>query len=311
MKFRIKSLIKRGLPKGRTLPFLLLNLPRTFGKFRTQRIFAAAKDVPSYLDISTLETLQIKYPYPPEYGYDADTVEVRGIERATQILRLPGAKEAHSFLELGCWDGMVSCCLRRKGKIATAIDNRDAGFDARASREGVRLLQMDAAGLRFEDESFDFVFSYDAFEHFVSPEDVLREAIRVVRKGGYIYLEFGPLYYSPFGEHAYRSITVPYCQFLFPEHLINDFATQKGLDPIDFSHVNGWSLECYRNLWSKYSHVLTKVRYHEDRDLSCLRLIRTYPSCFKSKSNHFENFIVAGISVLFQKSDHQLPDDNP
>lgn len=311
MKFRIKSLIKRVLPQSvvNTLRFLLLHLPRTLEKLRTQRIFVAATDAPSYLDISALETLQIKYPPPPEYGYDAHTIEHRGIERATQILRFPGAQKAHSFLELGCWDGMVSCCLCRKGKKATAIDNRDAGFDKRASREGVSLLQMDAADLRFEDESFDFVFSYDAFEHFVSPEDVLREAIRVVRKGGYIYLEFGPLYYSSFGEHAYRSITVPYCQFLFHKNLINDFATQKGLNPIDFSHVNGWSLESYRELWSKYSHVLKRVRYHENLDLSHLSLISTYPSCFKSKSNYFENFIVASISVLFQKSDYELPNN--
>ena len=202
---------------------------------------------------------------------------------------------------------MVSCCLCRKGKKVTAIDNRDVGFDKRASREGVRLLQMDATALRFEDESFDFVFSYDCFEHFVSPEDVLREAIRVVRKGGYIYLEFGPLYYSSFGEHAYRSIAVTYCKFLFPKNLINDFATSKGLKPIDFSHVNGWSLESYRELWSKYSHVLKRVRYHENLDLSHLNLIVKYPSCFKCKSNSFENFIVSGISVLFQRTDFELP----
>ncbi len=315
MKFRLKSLIKRVFPQSvvNTLRFvynlrlLLLNLPRTLEKFRTQRIFAATTDAPSYLDISALETLQMKYPSPSEYGYDPHTLEVRGIERATQILGLPGAQEAHSFLELGCGDGMVSCCLCQKGKKTTGIDIRDPGYDKRASGEGLSFLQMDAADLRLEDESFDFVFSYNTFEHFASPEDVLREAIRVVRKGGFLYLEFGPLYYSPFGEHAYRSITVPYCQFLFQKNLINDFATQKGLNPIDFSHVNGWSLERYRELWSKYSHVLKRVRYHENLDLSHLSLIRTYPSCFKSKSNYFENFIVASISVLFQRTDHELP----
>jgi len=276
---------------------------------RTQRIFAAAMDSPSYLNINVLETLQMKYPYLPEVRYDAHSLEVRGVEKARQILRLPGAQEAHSFLELGCWDGMVSCCLCRKGKKATAIDNSDAGFDKRAFHEGVRLLQTDAADLPFEDESFDFIFSYAAFEHFASPEDVLREAIRLVRDGGQIYLEFGPLYYSPFGEHAYRSITVPYCQFLFQKNLINDFATQKGLDPIDFSVMNEWSLESYRELWNKYSHMLKRVRYHEKLNLSHLSLIRAYPSCFKSKSNYFENFIIESISVLFQKTDHELPND--
>jgi ubiquinone/menaquinone biosynthesis C-methylase UbiE len=196
---------------------------------------------------------------------------------------------------------MVSCILCRKGKNATAVDNRVEGFDERALREGVTLLQMDTADMRFENESFDFVFSYDAFEHFAYPERVLQESIRVVRKGGYIYLQSGPLYMSPYGERAYGSIIVPYCQFLFPKNLINEFANQKGLKPIDFDDVNGWSVEDYRKLWRKYSHVPNTVRYHETVDLSHLALLRRYPSCFKSKSEYFENFIVSSIEVLFQK----------
>ena len=315
MKFRLKSMIKSVLPQFlintlRSLRSSLLDLPQTLERRRTQRIFEAATDTPSYLDISALEKLQMEYPPLPEYGYDAHTREARGISRATQILGLPGAQGAHSFLELGCGDGMVSCCLCRKGKKATAIDlGTGLGFDARASREGVCLIQMDAAELRFEDESFDFVFSYDGFEHFASPEDVLRAAIRVLKKGGYLYLRFGPLYYSPFGEHAYRSITVPYCQFLFPKGFINDFTTQKGLDPIDFSYVNNWALESYRQLWDKSSKVLKRVKYDETLNLSHLSLIRKYPSCFKSKSNYFENFIVSGLSVLFQKTAHESLDN--
>jgi ubiquinone/menaquinone biosynthesis C-methylase UbiE len=303
MNSQIRSLIKRSLPH-RAIETLrpLRNLPRTLEKQRTQRIFAAATDSPPSLDINALATLQMKYHRRPERAYDADTLENRGMARAAQILRFPEALKATDFLELGCWDGMVSCCLCRKGKKATAVDNRDVGFDERASQEGVRLLQMNAADLQLEDESFDFVFSYDAFEHFVSPEDVLREAIRVVRNGGYIYLEFGPLYYSPLGEHAYRSITVPYCQFLFTREVMNDFTAEKGLITINFNHVNGWSIESYRELWNKYSDVLKKVRYHEAIDLSQLNLISAYPSCFKSKSNCFDNFIVSRISILFQKS---------
>lgn len=303
MKHIVKLLIKRVLPQNviNRLKFILFSLPRTLEIIQTQRIFAAATDTPKYLDISMLEILHMKYPPSPEYGYDTHSLERRGIERSIEIIRLPGGKSANSFLELGCWDGMVSCCLSRKGKKATAIDRRDAGFDPRASNEGVNIMKMDASNLQFEDESFDFVFSYDAFEHFPSPEDVLREAIRVVKKGGYIYLDFGPLYYSPFGEHVLLSITVPYCHFLFPKNLIKEFAIQRKLLPIDFTHVNGWSLENYRELWSKYSHVLKKITYYEQYDLSHLSLIREYPSCFKNKSNYFDNFIVGYINVLFQK----------
>lgn len=306
MTSRIKGLTNNFLPTVamRTLGYFRQTL-LPLEIFRTKRIFANAQQTPSYLDGDALETLQKKYPMLPEYGYDAQSIEDRGRARAAQILALPGAQAATSFLELGCWDGMVSCILCRNGKVAAAIDNRDEGFDGRASREGVRFFKMDADTMRFDDESFDFVFSYDAFEHFAQPERVLQEAIRVVKEGGHIYLNFGPLYCSPFGEHAYRSITVPYCQVLFPRNVIHEFTRKNGLKPIDFDHVNGLTLEQYNDLWRRYSHLLQPVRYLENVDASHLNLIRTYPSCFKSKSDCFENFVVSSIEVLFQKKTKQ------
>ena len=268
----------------------------------TRRIFAAAGSSPGFLESSELKTLQDQYSYPPEYGYDPDTLLRRGTGRATQLLSLPGVQQSESFLEIACSDGMVSCALSQADKRTTAIDADGASFDARASRAGVRLLEMDAADLQFDDDTMDFVFSYNAFEHFVAPEAVLREAIRVTRPGGSMYLEFGPLYYSPYGQHAYRSITVPYCHLLFSEVQINEFAGQNGLPLIDFTHVNGWSLKQYRRLWDKYSPVIDKAFYKESVDVTHLNLIRQYPSCFRSKSRHFEDFVVANISVLFRKS---------
>ena len=114
-------------------------------------------------------------------------------------------------------------------------------------------------------------------------------------------MSFGPLYYSPFGEHAYYSITVPYCQILFPKDLLNDFAKQNGLTPIDFSHVNGWSLDDYENLWKKYNNILKIIKYDKLYNLEHLNLIRDYPSCFKGKSDNFNNFIVSTIEILFKK----------
>ena len=107
---------------------------------------------------------------------------------------------------------------------------------------------------------------------------------------------------SPFGEHAYRSITVPYCQFLFGKNTINDFADAKGLDAIDFTHVNGFSVLDYRKLWDKYSNILNRIKYFEGHNLSHLDLVREFPSCFKSTTDNFENILVSNIEVLFEKT---------
>jgi ubiquinone/menaquinone biosynthesis C-methylase UbiE len=269
---------------------------------KAKKIFEHAPETPTWLERDILETLQQKYHLPPVPGYDLQSLEQRGNERARKILNLIRTKteKINTLLELGCWDGMVSCALQRMGKITTAIDNRSKGFDKRAIREGVRLLQMDATYLQFEDESFDFVFSYDAFEHFAEPESVLQEAIRVVKTGGYIYLDFGPLYMSPMGLHAYRSITVPYCQLLFPKELLQNFVNEMGLETINFDQLSGWPLEDYRKMWND-SHRLKRVMYEERHDLSHLDLIIKYPSCFKSETKYFDNLIVSSIKVLFKK----------
>jgi ubiquinone/menaquinone biosynthesis C-methylase UbiE len=301
----LKSQLKSNLPQ-KYIHILqsLLNAPLLLEKYNTQRILRVAPDKPSFLDISILEMLQMQYSsYSlPDYGYDKHSLEIRGAERAAQILRFPGVQKAHSFLEIGCSDGMVCSSLCSKGKKTTAVDINDAYFDKRALSEDVNFFQMDATALKFENESFDFVFSYDSFEHFSSPENALREAVRVTKKNGHIYLEFGPLYYSPFGAHA-SAVKVPYWPVLFPKDVIDNFVAQKKLHPpVNHTHVNKYSLEDYRKIWENFSHVLKKLIYYEKSCLSHLNLIRTYPTCFKGKSNLLGSFVVDRISVLFQKT---------
>lgn len=295
----IRTIAKEYFSK-KTINFLRNNL-NIFKVNGTRKLLEKAQIFPDFLEKSDLEELQKKYPFPPEYGYDEKSLESRGKKRAEEILKLTGAKKSHYFLEIGCWDGMVSSVLCQNGKDVTAIDKLSEGLDERAINEGVKFHQMDASDLQFNNESFDFIFSYDSFEHFSNPEKVLLEAIRVVKKGGYIFLSFGPLYYSPLGEHAYRSITVPYCQILFPKDMLNNFAEQNDLALIDFKHVNGWSFDAFESLWTKYRKNLKVLKYDKFYNLEYLDLIKKYPSCFKAKSLNFNNFIVSSIDILFRK----------
>jgi ubiquinone/menaquinone biosynthesis C-methylase UbiE len=269
---------------------------------KAKKAFELAQPDPHCLDISDLRDLQTQYIFPPEYGYSPEILDQRGRQRADQLLKMfPESYMLNSFLELGCWDAMVSCHLKRKGKMAVAVDNRDEGFDQRARDEGVELLKMDAACLKFDDNSFDMVFSYDAFEHFSNPAAVLKEICRVTKPGGYIYMEFGPLYMSPKGLHAYRQITVPYCQFLFSRQTMNGFLEKEKLGTIDFNHCNGWSLLQFRNLWESYSDRLEIIKYMETEDYGYLDLVRKYAPVFKSKTDYFDNLTCSGIKILMKK----------
>jgi SAM-dependent methyltransferase len=265
---------------------------------------AALRDAPQepvHLDPAMLAELHDAYEEPDEYPYDPDTLAARGAARARELLRLPGGGTASTFLEIGCWDGMVSAAISRRGRNSTAVDNRSAGFDQRARDCGVELLTMDGASLDFADHTFDFVFSYDAFEHFEDPAAVLGEMERVVKPGGRIYARFGPLYLSPYGEHAYRSVALPYCQVLFADDDLNAFCRSRGVRAIDFGHVNRWRTSDYRDLWKRHAR-LRPIIYREIRNVDHLDLVLRFPSCFRAATTDIDDLTVASIEVLFEKS---------
>jgi len=268
----------------------------------TQLMCQLARREALSLGMDELDRLQRKYPFRTAYEYDPDSVYRRGHARAADILALPGADHANTLLEVACSDGMVSAMLQRAGKHVVAVDRRGDRFDGRAAEAGVRFLGADAQELPLRAASVDLAFSYNSFEHFAYPGAVLHELARVVRRGGHVFLKFGPLYYSPWGEHAYRSITVPYCQFLFSHAIMNEYTMRLGRKPIDASHVNRWSLGQYRQLWREVANVFEPVRYEERRDLSALQIIRAYPSCFKSRPVSFEDFLVSHITAVFRRT---------
>lgn len=270
---------------------------------RARGAFEAAGPTPAWLPADELPRLQARYPSPPDYPYDPASLARRGSRRATDLLRaLPdgGAGLVH-FLELGCFDGMVSGALAGREKVATATDRRDEGFDVRAAEAGAKLVAMDACALDLPDASFDVVFSFDAFEHIPDPAAALAEAARVARPGGFVFLEFGPLYFSPMGLHAYRSVSVPYCQLLFDRRVLEGFVADQGLRPIDFDQVNGWSVERYRALWGSMSDTLSQIRLVEALTLRHLDLVALHPSCLKSKTSSFDDLVVSTVSVLFRR----------
>jgi len=267
---------------------------------RAKRRFARAQDAPEWLSPAALEELHARYEVRLGYGYDPDTLERRGRERAQQIAGLVGdTPQAREFLELGCADGMTGAALSEQGRRVSGVDMDDS-LDQRAVRAGVDFVEADAARLPLQDESFDVVYSYNTFEHVAQPDAALSEATRVLRPGGRLYLDFGPLYFSPFGLHAYDVISVPYCQLLFAPETLTDFLDRHGHPPLS-DYVNGWSIERWRTLWRTYENRLDRLDYMEQRDLTGLGLISSYPSCFRGKTESFENLMVSHLRALFSK----------
>jgi GT2 family glycosyltransferase/SAM-dependent methyltransferase len=112
--------------------------------------------------------------------------------------------ENQTVLEVGCGDGLVCEYMVNLGaKQVVGVDvMQTAGCNFPDTR--IKYLCRDAQNLPFPDESFDMVYSIATFEHVSNPQAVFDEIIRLVKVGGYFYIQAGPLYHSPFGHHMFN-----------------------------------------------------------------------------------------------------------
>src|SRR5690606_35278753 len=117
--------------------------------------------------------------------------------------------------EVACGDGMAGRALAEFGHSVQLTDIED-WRDTRAF--ALPFVQSDLSkGLDVPKESFDAVLCFNAFIHFLDPAAALAQLEAACKPGGRIYLEFGFLYPSAWGLHAYRTVRAPYAQFLFDE----------------------------------------------------------------------------------------------
>lgn len=300
MKRKLIEFIKYFIPKSLLSRYRFWRVKRKYTN--AKKIFDSAIPAQHYLNIEVLKDLQSQYQKPVAQSYDIDTLDERGKERTQSLLKMISSRDINTSLEIACWDGMVSYHLAKNGIQATAIDIQDIGFDKRAAGVGVKMIKMNAAKLEFADNSFDLVLSYDAFEHIAHPDIAFAEAYRVAKPGGYIYLNFGPLYLSPKGLHIYNQVVVPYCQILFDSQTLQKFMDDNNMGVLDLEHCNGWKLEQFNDVWKQYNGRIEKVEYIEHPNYGHIDLIEKYASHFKRATNSFDDLVVNSVELLFRKT---------
>jgi SAM-dependent methyltransferase len=135
--------------------------------------------------------------------------------------------------------------------------------------EKVEFLRADAQRLPFRDDWFDFCFSQNAFEHIPDPEKSLREAVRVTRPGGYIYLMFDPLWTADSGSHFLHRIGEPWLHLIADDKAIEARMRANGADDAEVDsflhHMNRKPINYYRQTFPSVIDELGArvVIYHE------------------------------------------------
>jgi 2-polyprenyl-3-methyl-5-hydroxy-6-metoxy-1,4-benzoquinol methylase len=142
------------------------------------------------------------------------------------------------ILDVGCGDGFIDLGLVRKlhpsllvGTDLFETDLDELRFLAREHLnedlpDNLKFSVCTEQSLPFPDSSFDVVMSWSVFEHVSDPVAVLRDIRRVLRPGGYMFLQIWPLFFSQHGSHLWKWFPEGW-QHLFstPERLSSELST--------------------------------------------------------------------------------------
>ena len=88
-------------------------------------------------------------------------------------------------LEIGCNRGLLLRKLQKQNIDAIGIDINKKAVEKKVVEE---VYEMDAQDLKFEDESFDKIYSAHTIEHIPNLKKAFREMERVLKPGGRIVL---------------------------------------------------------------------------------------------------------------------------
>lgn len=168
-----------------------------------------------------------------------------------QALQRMGIKAGDRVLEVGVGTG-INATLYPRDCAVTGIDLSDSMLEKareRVARNGitnVRLLEMDAADIKFADNSFDIVYAPYLISVVPDPVAVVREMCRVCRPGGRIILLNHFMSPNPLLAWAERLISPFTVHIGFKSDLdLPAFLAQAELKPVSIEKVNVpriWSL---------------------------------------------------------------------
>ena len=105
------------------------------------------------------------------------------------LLELEG--KAKRVIDLGCGNGKVTCHLKKMLKADEVCGVDADGKELSATNQrGIRTyrLNLNEDKLPFPEGHFDLAVSLEVIEHLTNPDNMLKEAHRVLNKGGWLLI---------------------------------------------------------------------------------------------------------------------------
>jgi len=158
----------------------------------------------------------------------------------------------------------------------------------------------DATALPFEDHSFDTIIMNDFMEHVNKPEEALKEALRIIKPDGKIFINFPP-YYHPMGAHLTDVIYIPWVHMLFSEQtLIREYKERVKDKPDGANRISfRFSKDENGKEYISYINKMTLKRFH--RILKNLNITPVYYKETALRSYFKPLAHIPGVKEMFVK----------
>jgi SAM-dependent methyltransferase len=170
-------------------------------------------------------------------------------DAANQIIEFFGGDfitlTGRSVADIGCGDGIIDLGVAHKSLPARLV-----GFDTRPTDPGLlldlarreKVAEALPSCLQFvtsegnhvpaDDESFDYVFSWSAFDHVKRPVLLLKEIHRILRPEGVLMIQVYPFFYSQHGSHLPHWYPDGFAQLLYTgDEIVTRVQSEPGPDP--------------------------------------------------------------------------------
>lgn len=268
---------------------------------RAKRAFEKAAPLTHFLPDTIFEQFVNRYSSieaKPFQDYSLEAMKKRGSEHAAHLLSLKPSR-TRKVLEIGPADGFVLKSLIERGaETAMGVDIEDQ-LHAEVKAAGVELVRASAEDMSvLKSESFDLVYSWGSFEHILDIRKAFQECLRLLRSGGVLYIEAGPLFFSPWGYHYYSILRIPYIQVLFKPDSLAAYA--KKVDH-PFPWTSGNPFAKYLELTRDIPPNMSLIDFWHGYDWFSADMITKYPEVFKSKGVPFDDFFIDCVKIAVRK----------
>jgi len=119
-----------------------------------------------------------------------------------------------TVLDFGCGWGGETLWLKHQGAGKVIGVDLDEDSLSQAREFCSTECEFTSEIKSIEDESIDYIFSTNVFEHVMDIPTCLDDLNRVLKPNGEIISRFGPLFYSPYGCHFYWAKLYPFSHLI-------------------------------------------------------------------------------------------------